>query len=876
MSWINRLSNLLRREDLGRELDEELQFHIDSRVRDNLLAGMTEQAARRDARQRFGNWTLAKEETHEMNIVVTVQTIAQDLRYALRSLRKSPGFTALAVLAIALGIGANTAVFTVVNGVLLRPLPFGQPERLFLISYKPRVGPFSGGAPQLEDRHYLEFRRRTHAFESVTTFDRDQVTLTGAGDAVRLPAAFVTSSFFRVLRVKPAMGRIFTAQEEQPDAGVAVLSEELWRGRLAADPNILGKAITVDGIKRNVIGVMPAGFAFPGDAALWLPLAVRVDPGGNIFSRIVFGRLQPAVSQRQAQAELDALTPQLPGATGESGNRMVAEILPLKDLLVRGVRKSLLIFMGSVAFVLLIACANVANLLLMKGSLRRQEMAVRTALGASRGRLVRQLLTESAILSLGGALAGLLLAILGTRALLALAPAGKIPRISEIHLDAAVIGFALGLGAVTGILFGLLPAVQATGRELRTFISQAGRTVTGRSERLRAVLVISEIALTLVMLTGAGLLLKSFLRMRAVDPGFRAENVLTMTVNLPGSLYATTPVIQAFHARTLEKLSNLPGILAAGAVNCLPLEGPSMFGYLHLDGRQALLPQRYLADRPAVSSDYFRVMGIPLLSGRTFSDQDSSGAPAVAIVNRTVARTFWPGGDALGQRVTFESRPGPGDWLTIVGVVDDVRQSLTEKAHPAVYQSYTQIRRPVPLRYMTFAVRTAIQPASMAPAMRSALQEVDRNQPPQSITTMTDLVAINTAEPQFQTRLIAIFAMLALLLAAIGVYGVLACAVAERTREIGIRMALGAEKSDITRMILRRSLLLVTAGVALGVVGALAVTRVLAKFLFEVKPTDLPTFLVVAALLAAVALLAGLLPAQRATRVDPLIALRWE
>jgi putative ABC transport system permease protein len=371
-------------------------------------------------------------------------------------------------------------------------------------------------------------------------------------------------------------------------------------------------------------------------------------------------------------------------------------------------------------------------------------------------------------------------------------------------------------------------------------------------------------------------MLKSFLRMRAVDPGFHAENVLTMTVNLPDSPYVTTADIQAFHGRTLEKLSNLPGILAAGAVNALPLESPSMFGYFHLDGGGALSTQRYLADRPAVSPDYFRVMGIPLLSGRTFSGQDSSGAPAVAIINRTVARTFWPGGDALGQRITFESRPGPGDWLTIVGVVDDVRQSLTEKAHPAIYQSYTQIRRPVPLRYMTFAVRTAIQPASMATAMRSALQEVDRNQPPQSITTMTDLVATTTAEPQFQTRLIAIFAMLALLLAAIGVYGVLACAVAERTREIGIRMALGAEKSDITRMILRRSLHLVTVGVALGIAGAWAVTRVLAKFLFEVKPTDLPTFLVVAALLAAVALLSGWLPAQRATRVDPLIALRWE
>ena len=389
----------------------------------------------------------------------------------------------------------------------------------------------------------------------------------------------------------------------------------------------------------------------------------RSEPtAGNSFFRPAFGRLRPSVSQRQAQAELEALVPQLPwSARGgrSAGNGWAAEVLPLKDLFVGQIRKSLLIFMGAVAFVLLIACANVANLLLMRGSLRRQEMAVRTALGAPRSRLIRQLLTESAMLSLGGAIAGLLLAIFGVRALLALAPAGSIPRVAEIHLDAWVIGFALGLGAVTGILFGLLPAVQATGRELRTFLSQAGRAVTGRGEGLRGVLVVSEIALTLVLLTGAGLLLKSFLRIRAVDPGFRAENVLTMTVDLPESLYNTTAGIQAFHARTLEKLSNLPGVLAAGAVNWLPLNGALMWGNFHLDGGRQCRAG-YMVDKPAVSPEYFRVMGIPLLSGRAFSDQDNSTAPRVAIISRSVARTFWPGGDALGQRITLEDHPKPG------------------------------------------------------------------------------------------------------------------------------------------------------------------------------------------------------------------------
>jgi putative ABC transport system permease protein len=836
---------------------------------------MTAEAARQDARRRFGSWASAKEKTQEVDIIAASQTVGQDLRYAFRSLRKSPGFTALALLAMALGIGANTALFTVVNGVLLRPLPFTQPERLFLISYKPRLSPFLFG-PGLADNDYLEFQRSTHAFESVTTFGQDQVTLTGAGDAVRLPAAMVTASFFPVLRVVPEMGRTFAAQEDQPGApSVAVLSDELWRGRYAADPDIVGKTITVNGINRRVIGVMRPGFAFPVGAALWLPLAIGTDPGNSYF-RPAFGRLRASVSQQSAQAELEAFVPQLPAGVGGHREAMAASILPLNDLLAGQIRKSLLVFMGAVGFVLLIACANVANLLLIRGSLRRQEIAVRAALGASRRRLIRQLLTESALLSLSGALAGLLFAILGVRALLAIAPPGKIPRVEEIHLNPVVIAFALGLGVVTGILFGLLPAFQATGRQLRSFLSQAGRGASVRSERLRGVLVVGEIALTLVLLIGAGLLLKSFLRMRAVDPGFRAQNVLTMTVELPEAQYKTTASIQPFHARILEKLSGLPGVSAAGAVNWLPLNGALISGNFHLDGGRPMV-RGYMVDKPAVSPDYFRVMGIPLLSGRAFSDQDSPTGLHVAIVSRSVVRTFWSGGNALGQRITLEDNPKPEDWLTIIGVVDDVRQeSLAEKVHPAIYQPYTQVKRPFFIGHMAFAVRTASPPAALAGAMRSILHEVDKNQPPQSITTMTDLVAATTADLQFQTRLIAIFSMIALLLAAIGLYGVLACAVAERTREIGIRMALGAERSDITRMVLRRSLLLVTIGISLGVLGAFAVTRVLAKFLFEVKPTDLATFLAVAAFLAVVALLSGLLPAQRATRVDPLVALRWE
>jgi predicted permease len=890
MSWLNRLSNLLRGGKLSGEFDEELEFHLEARTRDNIAAGMTPEAARQDARRRFGNRTLAQERTREMGIVaadiaVSMETLGQDLRYALRGLRKSPGFTAVAILAMALGIGANTAVFTVVNGVLLRPLPFPEPGRLFLISYKPQRGAFDG--PGIEDQHYLAFLRQNRAFERITTFGQDSVALTGAGSAVRVPAAMVTSSFFPVLRVNPAIGRAFSPDEERQGGGVTLIGDRLWRSRFGADPNILGKIIVLDGIGHTVIGIMPPGFAFPYDAELWLPLEVRDETAVcvsfqgrpepcNSFFRPAVGRLRPSVSRQQAQAELEAFAQHLPGASGEDRSDTSAEVLPFQDLLVGKIRKSLLVFMGAVVFVLLIACANVANLLLMRATSRRQEIAVRTALGARRSRLIRQLLTESTLVSLGGAAAGLLLAILGVPALLALAPAGRVPRMEEIHIDGWVLAFALGLGTFTGILFGLVPAFQATGRELRDYLNRSGRTVTSGREWLRSALVVAEIALALVLLTGAGLMLKSFLRMRAVNPGFRPENILTMTVDLPESTYPTTTAIQAFHTRTLAKLSNLPGVLAAGAVNWLPLGDALIRGDFHLEGGRHL-PRGYSVDKPAVSPDYFHVMGIRLLSGRGFSERDNSDAPGVALISESVARTLWPDENPLGKRITLEEDPKPQDWLTVVGVVDDVnQQSLTEKPHPAIYQPYQQVRRPFFLSHMTFAVRTAAKMQGVAAAMRSVLQEVDRNQPVQSIAAMTGLLDATTAEPWFQARLISVFSILALLLSGIGIYGVLAYAVTERTREIGIRMALGAEKSDITHLVLRRSLLLAAAGVTLGVAGALAVTRVLARFLFDVTATDPATFAMVAAVLATVAICAGLLPARRATRVDPLVALRWE
>lgn len=871
MSWLNRVSNLFHRKQIDDELDEELQFHLEARARANLNAGMNAEAAQHDARRRFGNATLAKERAHEMDIALSIETVGRDLRYALRSLRKAPAFTVVAILTLTLGFGATTAVFTIVNGVLLRPLPFPDPGRLFLISYQSK----DRTQPGLYDVNYLEYQQQDQAFEKIATFNDDSAVLTGAGAAIRVPTALVTSGFFSVLEVNPAFGRTFRPEEEQPGKSrVAVLSDKIWQSRFGADPNILGKSITLDGEAYSVIGIMPARFSYPHDAAVWLPLDVGGDPH-NTYIRAVIGRLRPSGSQERAQAELEALAENWPLVPGTSRKNMVAAVLPMKDLLVGNIRRSLLIFMGAVAFVLLIACANVANLLLMRGTSRQRELVIRHALGASRWRVIRQLLTESTLLSLGGAVGGVLVAILGVPALLALAPAAGVPRLEEIHIDGFVLALSLGLGVFVGILFGLVPALRATGLRVSDSLGAAGRTSTGGRQRLRSLLVISEIAMALVLLTGAGLMIRSFMLIRAVDPGFRTEKILTMTVDLPDASYPTAAAIQAFYANVLAKISNLPGVVAVGAVNWMPLQPALVRGDFKLDGGRKL-PRGFIVAKPAVSPDYFRVMGIQFLQGRGFTEQDNSTAPGVAIVSRTVARTLWPGEDPIGQRLTMEDKPKPKDWLTVVGVVDDVRQqSPTEPPTPAVYQSYRQVTRPFFLSHMSFVVRTTEKPQSVASAMRGALQSVDQNQPV-SIASLTDLLDATTAGTWFQTRLISAFSLLALVLAGIGIYGVLAYAVTESTREIGIRMALGAKKSDVVFMLLKRALLLVAAGVVVGGCGALALTRVLGKFLYEVKATDPATFLSVAAVLTLIGIVAALLPAQRATKVDPVVALRWE
>ncbi len=625
--------------------------------------------------------------------------------------------------------------------------------------------------------------------------------------------------------------------------------------------------MTLDGVSYSIVGVMPETFTFQS-ADLWVRNEIQIE-SSNIFFLPVMGRLKPGVSPERAQAELQTFAANLPHDGGLNKAGFFARILPLKELFVADSRKLLFIFAGAVAFVFLIACANFANLLLIRGAGRHAEIAVRAALGASRGRLVRQLMTESLLLSLFGATLGLILSATGVRALLALLPPEKTPPVGDVHFDSWVLLFAFALALITGLVFGLAPAMQATRGDLRAKVN-----VTARRERLRGALVSLEIALALILLAGAGLLTKSFLKMRSVNPGFRSTGVTVATIDLPPSRYQTAAQMREFDQRILSSLTSLPGAQSVAAVSFLPFR-MGIMGDFHLeDGRP--LPENYTVDKPEVSPDYFRAMGISLVSGRLFSEHDDSAAPGVVVISESVARRFWPAGNAIGQRISMEDHPNPGDWLTIVGVVNDVRQQgLNDRQGAVIYQPIQQIKMPGFINHISFVVRSE-NPVAAASGLRAVIHKIDPDLPTDSITTMDTVVAESIVGASSQTRLLGIFSLVALLLAAIGIYGVLAFSVAERTHEIGIRMALGAEQKDILFLVLRRTLLLTGSGVVIGIVGALAVTNVLTKLLFDVKPSDPATFCAVTVVLLAVALASAWGPARRAAKVYPLVALRHE
>jgi predicted permease len=797
-------------------------------------------------------------------------------------LRRNPGFTVVALLALALGIGVNSAVFSVVEGALLRPLPFPQPDRLYFLSSAAKNGPFGpphisiGQGLGMSDHMYPDVRARVKDYDAVAAFDASQpAALSGMGDAIRVGRARVTTEFLNVLEIYPALGRGFQAGDDRPGNEVAILSDKSWRGLFQSDHAVVGKRVVLDGVSHTVIGVMPAGFEFPPATDVWTARDVVPVPRLSLTLNVI-GRLKPGISPQQAEAEFRAISASLNNNDPRSRD-LATQLFPLKEMLVSESRSSLLIFWGAAAFVLLIACANVANLLLMRAGSRTQEAGVRLILGARPARLIRQFLTENLVLSLAGGVIGWLLALWLMPALLALAPAGKIPRLGEVHMDPAALAFTLGLSLLSGCLFGLAPAFQAARKDLGGVAKLGSRTYTGAHEWLRGALVVAEMSLAVILLMGAGLLLKSFLRIQGIDPGFHPDHVAAVTVDLPQSNYRTPESMQAFHRAMLTKLAAMPGI-AAAAVNYRPLGGLLIMGDFHPESARSTPPGSLFAVKLSVSSGYFQAMGIRLLAGRDFTERDDSSSGGVLIVSKKIAEALWPGEDAVGQRVSMQEHPKPDEWLTIVGVVDNVRQGdLKKAAGAALYQPYSQVRGAAFLGHMSFLLRTRDRQATAAlPAIRSALREVDPSIPPQSLSDMQDLIAATTAEPLFETRLLGAFSLMALALAALGIYSVLAYSVVQRTREIGIRMALGANSREVTGMVMRRTVVLIAVSLALGGAGAFGVTRVLSSVLFEVQPTDPATAVGVMAILTAAALLAGWLPARRAARVDPMAALRYD
>jgi len=864
-----------RRRARERELTDELQAHLEMAVAQRVARGESPEMARENALREFGNVTHVAEVTREMWGGASWDAFVRDVRYAARGLRRSPAFTAVAVATLALGIGANTAMFTVVNGALLKPLPFAQPDRLVILSHWPaEIGP--NGRPGLSDHTFAELRATpSRAFASLASFSGNQMTLTGVEDPERLRTAQASANLMTTLGVAAAIGRTFTAAEEEVgNDHVVLLSDQFWRERLGGARSVLRTSIVLDGVAYTVIGVMPPTFDFPHGAALWTPLSARPEPN-NFVLRPVIARLSPGTSVEAARRELEATLARLPSTADEKSGTQITAVRPLVDLLVAGARPSLWIFSGAVSFVLLIACANVANLLLIRASTRGHEIGVRAALGAGRARIICHLVTESALVACIGGVAGLVLSMWGVRVLLASAPEGRIPRGQDITVDWRVLGATFGVALVAGLACGIFPALASTRRDPREALATSGRAVAGSHDRLRRVFVVAQLALAIVLSTGAGLLLKSFTRMRAVDPGFRASGIVTFGASLPRAAFPNAVDVRTFDASVVDRLRQIPGVESAAMVNWIPLgRGGLVRGDLHIDGVTGM--PRSLVDKLVIAPGYFSTMGIKLFAGRDFDSRDNGSSLPVTIVTRSVARKLWPpdGLGAIGHRLT---KDGDDDWNTIVGIVDDiVQQGVTEGRDGAQYFPLAQTEMVPFINNVNFVMRSPRTAGDLAPSIRAIVHELNAVVPARNIRSMDDVVAASIGDSRFETRLLVIFAALALLLAAVGTYGVLSYDVAARTHELGVRVALGAVSHDVVRVVVRRTLALVIPGLALGLIGALAVTRVLQKSLFEVTPTDPATLVAVSGVLLLVALIAGFAPTRRAIRVDPMTALRSE
>jgi len=899
--WLVRLFGLFHRKRREREFAEELESHLALHIADNLRAGLSPQEARRQAHIKLGGVTRTQELHREQGGLPMLETLLQDLRFGARMLRKNPGFSLIAILTLALGIGANTAIFSVVDAALLRALPYPDAERLVMLWTGQGVSRSGSALPD-----YREWRDQSRVFEGLGAFYYGDFNLVGEGhDPERVQGAFVTANFFPTLGVAPALGREFRNEEEQfGQHRVALLSHELWQRRYGGDPQLVGREIRLGNGAYTVVGVMPEGMAFLGNSPrpeLWTPLAFA--PGDNMATRNnhflrAVGRLKAGVSREQAQTEVNAVAQRI--ATQLPGNAGSGEVVALREQLVGGIRRALLVLLGAVAFVLLVACVNVANLLLARAAARERELAVRMALGASRTRIIRQLLLENAPLAVLGGATGLLLAWWGMKLLSSSLPA-TLPRFNAIRMDGRVLVFTLLASMLTVVLFGLLPALQTARAGAPEALNEGGRggTAGRRRSRLRSALVVIEMALALVLLIGAGLMMRSFVRLQGVETGFIASNVLTMRIPLPVAKYPgpqgpnSPPAGLNFFLPLLERLAALPGVESASFSTILPL-GYGSSGReknLSIEGRPAppSLNQVPSVGFALVSPDYFKTLGITMRRGRGFTPFDRAEAQPVAIINETLAQRFFPNEDPLGKTVWL----GPPESLlppealipvggrfvrrTIVGVIGDVKGgNLEAGANAEAYVPLEQYRGEAWNNALFLAVRSPLPTDSLTAAIREQVRALDREQPLTSLATMEERLSSAFAQPRFHALLLGLFAGVALLLAAIGIYGVMSYAVTQRTPEIGIRLALGARTVDVLRLVIGQGMKLALGGVLLGLGGALALTRLLKTLLFGVSATDPLTFAVIALLLTAVALLACYLPARRATKVDPMIALRRE
>jgi len=808
-----------------------------------------------------------------------METLWQDLRYGVRMLLKKPGFTTVAIITLALGISANTAIFSVVNAVLLRPLPFPEPERLVMAFL---AHPHQGlDRSSLGMADFLAVRERNQSFEKVAAFSFGNFTVTGGERPEQVSGAWVSADFFATLRVAPARGRAYQAADERPEsARVVVISHSFWQRRLAAEPQVIGQTINLNSTPYTIIGVMPENFHFAltPEAELWPVRVVRPPRGRPPYFNRCLGRLKPGVTESQAQADLSAIAAQVQQQFPDSPYSAMTT-RPLMTAVVGDVRQALLVILGAVAFVLLIAAANVANLQLARAASREREMAVRLALGASRWRVVRQLLTESLMLAGVGGAVGLLLAFWGIDLFRTLGPA-NLPRLQEVNLDGRVLGFTMLAALLSGLIFGLMPALQSSRAELNEALKEGGRAGTGSHgrKRLRGLLVVAEVALTLVLLVGAGLLLRSFRRLQEVNPGFRPEHVLTAQISLPPARYTEDQKIMAFHQELIDRTKSLPGVQAVGLSMSLPpnlLQISNPFG---IEGRP--LPPgeaRPLAEEMTISPDYFTALGVPLLRGRCFTGADKAGAPQVLMINEAMARRFFPNQDPVGKRLQTGDPSPNSPWETIVGVVGNVKYAgLEAEETPTLYVPYTTPGWVSWSRTMYLVVRTAGEPLGLSSALRQQIRALDADLPVANLKTMEQVIHESVTEPRFRTSLLGLFAAVALLLAVIGIYGVISYAVTERTHELGIRMALGAQTGDVLRLVIGQGMKLALVGVAIGLAASFALTRLMKSLLFGVSATDPLTFALIAMLLATVALLACYVPARRATQVDPMVALRCE